>query len=591
VANSLQTKIASGSVVVAESSSLGTHRTTVSSDRSSITRTFSQSDFIDIVGGTLPAKLTSRSVTGLSDKRISAVSVTQTVTSSLHANRQAAGQVGEDKTGFDNELTSIGQITLTAIPHTALLPDVGTPSADYVTNTLPGTAAFVIDSKSASRATLSRPEDTIATLFSGPSGSAEFHNVVAHLKANPRDRSLLHKYSKDAAAHLPLLLSLYAALGDEASLIAAALRPETAVQALISSHVVPSPSSSFVSFLISLARKSDPSVAGAATLALGTAVGRISPGPDAAKATAAACDLIHKRMATALSAGSRVWQSVAADAVANSKGVCGKRPVSASAAVSAVLNSDFPFNKSYTYSTVFGGSQISLTSNVLLFAGTNFDCRQNYFNYELQARAWADLDLFGIPFTPLNALAIYGKHNGALVGHSVSVTVFGQVVYNLDLPTVDCSVHTYPVAHTSPGYTATYTFFVYIVPVTLTAGVQLDLKLEFDWQVCDSSLLAMAQFVPSAAINFFGDVSIDVSWAKVGLRLSGSFYTELVPQAFIHGSLCSVGVDVKLQGPPFSAQLVGSYHLFSHSDSKVFWSYTHPAIDIKIYPQEWPIAP
>jgi hypothetical protein len=56
-------------------------------------------------------------------------------------------------------------------------------------------------------------------------------------------------------------------------------------------------------------------------------------------------------------------------------------------APSFVGQSDFPFNKSYGGDVKLGGSVINAVFEGKLFAGTNFDCNQQYFNYEALAEA------------------------------------------------------------------------------------------------------------------------------------------------------------------------------------------------------------
>jgi hypothetical protein len=58
-------------------------------------------------------------------------------------------------------------------------------------------------------------------------------------------------------------------------------------------------------------------------------------------------------------------------------------------------DSDFPFNKSYIKNLTLGGKELAANFNGELFLGTNFDCNQQYFNYEALADVESILHAFG----------------------------------------------------------------------------------------------------------------------------------------------------------------------------------------------------
>ena len=159
-----------------------------------------------------------------------------------------------------------------------------------------------------------------------------------------------------------------------------------------------------------------------------------------------------------------------------------------SSAVVTPMSFGFPFNKSVDDSKKLGGSVASITFGANLFAGTNFDCNQPTFNYEACADATADGSLFGVAFQALNAKAIYGKANGVVIGDSMFLEIFGKTIYSHTFPVLDCNVHTYPIAHASPGFSVSYTVWVSIIPITFSAGADLGLNLQWGWEICDSPL-------------------------------------------------------------------------------------------------------
>jgi len=266
----------------------------------------------------------------------------------------------------------------------------------------------------------------------------------------------------------------------------------------------------------------------------------------------------------------------------------------------SVSGSDFPFNKSYVKDIVFGGEIVNAKFEGELFAGTNFDCKQEYFNYEALASATVTVNVFSISKQAFIAEAIYGKANGQSVGDELYISVWGDVLYDQPIPEVDCSTHTYEIAQTSPGFSVQYTLWVSVIPITFSASVSLVLDLDWGWQICDSTAYAMVEIIPGASLVIDGDAEIDLLIIKAGFDLGGSFNTQVVPQGYIDGSQCQVGFDVQRQSSPMNIALV-SYYQWRYCEFWIFdchWGTHHqqtwfswymPAVDETLFDQSWDI--
>jgi hypothetical protein len=117
----------------------------------------------------------------------------------------------------------------------------------------------------------------------------------------------------------------------------------------------------------------------------------------------------------------------------------------------APQDSNFPFNKSYVANYTLGGSEVNAVFQGELFAGTNFDCNEEYFNYEALAFAEATVSAWSESKQAFLAKGIYGKANGVVVGNELFLQVWDDVLYDQTIPTVDCNKHTYQLYQTSTG--------------------------------------------------------------------------------------------------------------------------------------------
>jgi len=270
--------------------------------------------------------------------------------------------------------------------------------------------------------------------------------------------------------------------------------------------------------------------------------------------------------------------------------------------VEVVYDSSFPYNVTYSKDISLGGKTVGADFSVDLFAGTNFDCNQQHFNYEGLAKASTNLEFLGWQKEAFLAEAIYGKANGQVIGDEILVKVWDDVIYQKKIPTLDCREHVLPIAHTQKGLSVSYTVWISIIPVTFRAGATLGLELDWGWQVCDSDLSALVELIPKATFTVTGDAEINLLIIRAGLELSGSLNGQLRPQGYIHGSNCSLGLDLKEIVNPFGIDF-GSYYAWKHCKFLIFdcsWGDHHKQtwfhwqsspVNRVIYEEDWKIQP
>ncbi|KAF0980380.1 hypothetical protein FDP41_013594 [Naegleria fowleri] len=266
-------------------------------------------------------------------------------------------------------------------------------------------------------------------------------------------------------------------------------------------------------------------------------------------------------------------------------------------------DSPYPYNRSISKDYNVGGETISIDIHGDLFVGTNFDCNHPQFNYLGKAEAYANVNVLGVKQSSIfDAKAAYGKQGSVAVANEIFLSVFDKVVYQQTLPTqlIDCNLHTYQLYHASPGFSFSYTVWVSIVPITFSAGADLVLNAQWGWQVCDAQLSAMVELIPSADLVVSGKAEIDLLIIRGGVELDASFQAALVPQAYVHGTLCTVGIDVQLQTHPMSADFEAYYmwrdckywifdcHWGQH-DTRTLWSWSLPAQQQTLFNKEWKI--
>jgi hypothetical protein len=264
---------------------------------------------------------------------------------------------------------------------------------------------------------------------------------------------------------------------------------------------------------------------------------------------------------------------------------------------------DFPYAKDYKLDWSVGGSTVSAKFDAELFAGTNFDCNHPDFNYKAFAEATGSLSLFGAEEQVFDARAIYGKKGSQLVGNELFLSVFGKVLYQRDIlgTLVDCNEHVYDLYHASPGFSVSYTVWISVIPVTFRASASVVLDAKWGWNVCDAQLSALVELIPEADIVVAGDAEIDLLIIRAAIELNGRFSASLVPQAYVHGTLCTVGFDVKLITQPMTATLEAYYmtkhckYLFfdckwGEHHNKVIWQWQLPSKSDILYEKEYKIS-
>eukprot|EP01119_Soliformovum_irregulare_P011822 TRINITY_DN2_c0_g1_i1.p1 TRINITY_DN2_c0_g1~~TRINITY_DN2_c0_g1_i1.p1 ORF type:complete len:795 (+),score=281.42 TRINITY_DN2_c0_g1_i1:2379-4763(+) len=265
-------------------------------------------------------------------------------------------------------------------------------------------------------------------------------------------------------------------------------------------------------------------------------------------------------------------------------------------------NSDLPFNKSWTGSYTLGGSQLSAAFQAQVLLGTNFDCNQQYFNYEAMAEATATLSLLGDSKQAFDAEFVYGKINGGALQDEIFLQVWNDVIVDQKIPGVDCATHSYPIGTFNQGIDVTYTLWVSVIPVVFTVTGSLNLDLSWNWQICDASLSAQVELVPTATFMLDGNAEVDLLIILAGINLQGSLNSQIIPQAYIHGTQCEIGMDIQQVSTPMSVELDSYYawdsckywifdcHWGQHN-TQVWASWNQPAIDKVMYNVDWKIAP
>jgi len=269
----------------------------------------------------------------------------------------------------------------------------------------------------------------------------------------------------------------------------------------------------------------------------------------------------------------------------------------------SLLGSDYPYNRSWSEDFTLGGTQVNAQFDGLLFAGTNFNCNQQYFNYKVEALADATLTFFDWHKEALDAEILYGKKNGNLVGNEIYLRVWDDVIYNEAIPTVDCNEHTYPLYHTQQGVSISYTLWVSVIPVILSASASVTLDLSWGWQIGDSKLSALVELIPATTITLEAEAQTYLLIVKAGIDLDGSFEFDLRPQGYIDGSMCTVGFDVRLDTSPSNAIALQSWYQWheckywifdchwDNPNTQTWYSWSYPSTNEVIYNKDWKITP
>jgi len=267
----------------------------------------------------------------------------------------------------------------------------------------------------------------------------------------------------------------------------------------------------------------------------------------------------------------------------------------------AFVGSDFPFNKSYTAAFNLGGEVAGIDFAANLFVGTNLNCNNPQFNYEGSASASATAILFGQAQQAFDAQIIYGQENGSPLADAITLSVWGNQVYNQPIPTVSCQSGNYPLAHAAPGFSVEHTVWVSIIPIVFQASANLNLNLEWGWNVCPTQLSASIDIEGEGAIELSGSSYTDLIYLRAGFELDGSFNADITPTAFIQGTACSVGFEIDEANTPMTAS-VTSYYQWKHCrflffdckwgnyNTQNWWEWSLPSKETVLFKQTYQIA-
>ncbi|KAL0212579.1 hypothetical protein RCL1_006205 [Eukaryota sp. TZLM3-RCL] len=214
------------------------------------------------------------------------------------------------------------------------------------------------------------------------------------------------------------------------------------------------------------------------------------------------------------------------------------------------------FNKEWSYAKKVGGKTAGVQISTKVQASSNLNCKNPTFDYMARAEANADILVLGRNNRAVDALAEYGKVGGSPLQNLISVKIFNKEIYRKTLPgvNIDCSVKTIPVAHIAPGGSFSYTVWV-IIPITVSASAHLNARLNLQYSVCDTDLSAMMRAVPTVGITISGSAAANLFLVKAGGTLTGRFEVSIIPEAYVKGTQCLVGFDVKMVNQPLLADL------------------------------------
>lgn len=266
---------------------------------------------------------------------------------------------------------------------------------------------------------------------------------------------------------------------------------------------------------------------------------------------------------------------------------------------SSLKGPSFPFSKTFSKSVKVGGGVADVTFNADLYAGSNFNCKQPTFSFEAHATSSATASLFGMHKSAFDAQVVYGQQGGAPLANSITLSVWGKQIYNKPLPYANCRSGNYPLAHASPGFRASYTLWVSVVPITFSASASLNLHLGWGWNVCPSEMTASVNLRGDGAIELAGSAHVSLLLVKAGLEISGSFNTALIPEAYIKGSMCTLGIQLTNENIPMRAA-ISTYYQWRHckwfrcgwgtKHQQVWWHWDAAPKTSILFKQEYKIA-
>jgi len=490
-----------------------------------------------------------------------------------------------------------------------------------------------------------RPLDVtaeLAKIFSAEDGARAFAQItrlIRYVKVHKSEIKLVDEYLSRASVMANQILRdrlfyILAALDGSQQLIDYGLfsaNREIKMHAIVTAATLQAPSSALAGSLFSVAMASaeDSQMKHAALLAYGTVLRKLYS-PEAKRGGKALVDMLvatpvtdKQQMATVLAAIKNAGPSVVAPSLIIEKAVRLYRQVPSLRAnvrrllqeyvpqnsetldmqLSAIVDggSDFPFNRSYSRDLLIGGRDVNLDLHGELFVGTNFDCNQQYFNYEGLAEVTGSVTLFTETANVFTAEIIYGADNGVHLADAITLVFLGNTVLDQPLPQVDCFEHTYNLFHAAPVISASYVVWISVIPVVFSANAGVTLNVDWGWSICDSTLSALIELIPGAQFSAQGDVELDLLIIKAGIELAAQVNTQIHPQAYIHGSQCEVGFDVERTNNPMDAYFESFFQTedctlwifdchWNDKDAQVWWQWSQPASSSILYNEDWKIS-
>lgn len=267
------------------------------------------------------------------------------------------------------------------------------------------------------------------------------------------------------------------------------------------------------------------------------------------------------------------------------------------------MDLSLPYNKTSSVSAELGGNTVGVTFNAGYLVGTNFDCNHPNFAYEAEAEISSDILLFGHKINSFDASFVYGQNGGAPLADELKLSVFGKTLYDKKIPSLQyCVSKEFPLAKIDKGFNEDFTVWVSIVPIVFTADADLDLQLDWMYSICTNDLSASIGIQPSASFTFSGSAEVDLLILGCGTSLTATMGASVEPQAYIHGTLCTVGSDAVLNKQPLNGDFQ-AYYKWRHCKFiiwdcswgehhvETFWSDTSPPSSKVLYNHSYTIKP
>ncbi|KAL0249259.1 hypothetical protein GEMRC1_004492 [Eukaryota sp. GEM-RC1] len=266
-----------------------------------------------------------------------------------------------------------------------------------------------------------------------------------------------------------------------------------------------------------------------------------------------------------------------------------------------LTESVMPYNVSYTKTKEIGGSTAGLKAELELFAGSNFDCHHPTFNYEALARAEVTVRLFDSTHSAALAEIVYGKVNMAPLADRILVTVWDNVIYSKPLEAYDCRHHVKDIFQTTPGVSYSWVFFISVIPLEVKVGASLNFKMQWGWELCDGDLSAKVDLIPNAVVSVHGSAQINLLIIAAGVEITGSLNSQLIPEAHVTGSMCSVGFKATHRMSPANVDVNAFAKVWKcflwFFDCKLKTNHVYnvfhwglPASETLLFEKDWPIV-